>query len=239
MPHDLQRRHVVAVAHVGAAASRCAPSSSARRTSSRGGTGRSARACVSASNLPPSTTWLPASSAVIDHMNGPLWYSGPGIRCVPSIVIISSGFASGSIEPGRARRGSASAGRCCRPTSSPSTDPTPRRAAARRRRLGSAPSRGQARRARDGRRDRRRRSPSASASSMIASSSRFGKPRRHRLRGRAELPARDRRRDELDAVRQRDRHEVALPDAEPGERARPCGSRAVRARRGSPCGARR
>ena len=33
----------------------------------------------SASNLPPSTTWLPASSAVTDHMNGPLWYSGPGI----------------------------------------------------------------------------------------------------------------------------------------------------------------
>ena len=32
----------------------------------------------SASNLPPSTTWLPASSAVTDHMNGPLWYSGPG-----------------------------------------------------------------------------------------------------------------------------------------------------------------
>ncbi len=49
---------------------------------------------------------------------------------------------------------------------------------------------------------------------MIASSSRFGKPGRHRLRRRAELPARDHRGDELDAVRQRDRDEVARPDAE-------------------------
>ena len=55
---------------------------------------------VSASNLPPSTTWLPASSAVIVHMNGPLWYSGPGIKCVPLSCIINSGGTSGSIVPG-------------------------------------------------------------------------------------------------------------------------------------------
>ena len=52
----------------------------------------------SASNLPPSTTWLPASNAVIVQMNGPLWYSGPGIRWVPSICMPSSGAASGSIR---------------------------------------------------------------------------------------------------------------------------------------------
>src|SRR5439155_24002486 len=58
----------------------------------------------SASNLPPSTTWLPASSAPTDHMNGPLWYSGPGIIVVPFGVIISSGAASGSISAGAVLR---------------------------------------------------------------------------------------------------------------------------------------
>ena len=58
----------------------------------------------SASNLPPNTTWLPASSAVTDHMNGPLWYSGPGITIVPFGVSISSGFASGSISAGAVLR---------------------------------------------------------------------------------------------------------------------------------------
>jgi hypothetical protein len=33
-------------------------------------------------------------------MNGPLWYSGPGIIVVPLGVIISSGAASGSISAG-------------------------------------------------------------------------------------------------------------------------------------------
>ena len=51
----------------------------------------------SASNLPPSTTWLPASNAVIVQMNGPLWYSGPGITCVPFSFMPRSGAASGSI----------------------------------------------------------------------------------------------------------------------------------------------
>ena len=70
-------------------------------------------------------------------------------RACRSSVIISSGFGVGIDQRGRGRRGSASAGRCCRPTSSPSTDPTPcrgadRRRAARRRR----PAARQARRAR-------------------------------------------------------------------------------------------
>src|SRR5258705_13064834 len=37
-------------------------------------------------------------------MNGPLWYSGPGITSVPPGVIISSGFASGSISAGAVLR---------------------------------------------------------------------------------------------------------------------------------------
>ena len=55
---------------------------------------------VSASKRPPSTTWLPARSAVIVQTNGPLWYSGPGIMCVPSICISNSGLMSGSMRPG-------------------------------------------------------------------------------------------------------------------------------------------
>src|SRR5580765_3764251 len=58
----------------------------------------------SASNLPPSTTWLPASRPVTDHMNGPLWYSGPGITIVPSGIIRSRGLASGSISAGAVLR---------------------------------------------------------------------------------------------------------------------------------------
>ncbi len=48
------------------------------------------------------------------------------------------------------------------------------------------------------------------ASSMIASSSRCGSRADTGCGGRAELPARDRGRDELDRVRQRDRDQVAL-----------------------------
>ncbi len=72
------------------------------------------------------------------------------------------------------------------------------------------------------------------ASSMIASSSRFGQARRDRLRNRAQLPARDRRRDERDAVRQRDRHEVVLADALRRQGARGAVRERLRARPASP-----
>ena len=102
MPHDLQRRHVVAVAHRRREASRCAPSSSARRRATRGGTGRSSCSVRSASNLPPSTTWLPASSAGDRPHERTVVVQRPGHHhACRRASSSSSGLASGSIERGR------------------------------------------------------------------------------------------------------------------------------------------
>jgi len=46
----------------------------------------------------------------------------------------------------------------------------------------------------------------------------LGKPRRNRGRRCADLPCRDRGRDEFDAVGEREHHDVVLPHAERGER---------------------
>ena len=100
-------------------ASRCAPSSSARRTSSPDASGRSAAASSPRRSGRRARRDCPRAAPSIVHTNGPLWYSGPGIRWVPSICIISSGFELGIDRARDRRRGSASAGRCCRPTSSP------------------------------------------------------------------------------------------------------------------------
>ena len=86
VPHDLQRRHVVALAHVvgqlrdarhhrrhdvhrvGVVLVDQLQRASPRRTCRR-----ARRGC-------------PRAARSTDHMNGPLWYSGPGIMCVPSSV---------------------------------------------------------------------------------------------------------------------------------------------------------
>ena len=51
------------------------------------------------------------------------------------------------------------------------------------------------------------------ASSMMPSSSRFGSRDDTGVRRRTDLPRRDHRREELDAVGQREHHDVALADA--------------------------
>ena len=71
------------------------------------------------------------------------------------------------------------------------------------------------------------------ASSMIAVELALREPRRHRRRRRADLPRRDRRREELDAVREREHHDVALPHAERGERLGGVAREPLRARRAS------
>ncbi len=53
---------------------------------------------------------MPASSAVVVQMNGPLWYSGPGIKCVPPGVIIKQRMCVG-IDQARAAFASMSFGR--------------------------------------------------------------------------------------------------------------------------------
>ena len=136
----------------------------------------------SASNLPPSTTWLPASSAVIVQMNGPLWYSGPGIRCVPSSFMPSSGARVGIDRGWPGSRGSASGGRSSRPTSSPCTGSRPRRASG----TSSRPVDVE-RRCDDHTRPRELDDRVELALRQAG---------RHRLRRRAELPARDGRRHE-------------------------------------------
>ena len=95
VPHDLAATTRRSGRARRPAASRCAPSSSARRTSSRGGTGRSAAACARRRTCRRARRGCPRAARSIVHMNGPLWYSGPGIRCVPSICISSSGLRVG------------------------------------------------------------------------------------------------------------------------------------------------
>ena len=105
----------------------------------------------------------PRAAPVTDHMNGPLWYSGPGIMSVPFGVIISSGCASGSIERGRGvedqlRAAGAAARRHALPRIRHGVEP--RLAGAGGAGVGRPAAR-QARRCRDGRPDRRRRSARA------------------------------------------------------------------------------
>ena len=96
-------------------------------------------------------------------MNGPLWYSGPGIMSVPFGVIISSGFASGSMSAGAVLRISFG-----RPGAAARRHPLPRirhgvepRLAGARRRRVRATSRAAGTSIRDDRPDRRRRSAPA------------------------------------------------------------------------------
>ncbi len=114
----------------------------------------------SASNFPPSTTWLPASSAVIVQMNGPLWYSGPGHH-VRAVQLHPEQRRRVGVDQARlVREDQLGPTRSNHPRSSPCTGSTPRRARARRR----------SRRRRAGRSTTTR----GAASSMIASSSRRG-----------------------------------------------------------------
>ncbi len=168
----------------------------------------------SASNLPPSTTWLPASNAVIVQMNGPLWYSGPGIRCVPSSVIPSSGVASGSMRLAWFARISFG-----RPVEPPDVIALYGFDTA----SGNGPASNASTCERTVDDDAGPRELDDRVELALRQASRDG------LRDGAELPARDRRGDELGAVRQRDRHDVVLADALRRERPR----RAVRERSSS------
>ena len=176
-----------------------------------------AASVASASKRGSTTTWLPASSAWHDQTAGPLWYSGPGITRHPSSVSSSGGGSSGSscagspdtisfgrpVDPpdvGAFHAGDVGVGQRAvvqvvgRLRSRPAGSPVPSSAP------GSTPS-----------------TTLAAGEVDDVGELAGGQLGRHRLRDGAQLPAGDVGDEPVDRVGQRDRDEVAVLDAAPGE----------------------
>ena len=233
VPHDAQRRQVVAQRGRRRAGARCASSSSARGRRHRPGAARWPRACASASKRSSSTTWLPASSPCTTRRTDRCGTAGRASTRQPSSDSASGGGGLGVDQRRVARHDQLRpAGRAARG----------RRLPRRRHRVGQRPVVDVGRRTIAEREHRRSRRATPgwpptttrdSASSTIAASSRAGSFGRHRLRDRPELPARDVGDHPVDRVGQRDGDEVAVLDAARGEVAGEAVGREPPARRGS------